>query len=245
MDKRINISYQKTCYRAGWLLCNALGSLFLKPKIYGKENIPKESAILVASHATNLDGLFISMFIKKQIHFWIQYENVYEKNPKLLDSIGEIPVKVKGKDIKFWKDITLYKSLFYLKNTNDFIGVFPEGPAALIDSNKVYRGAVNLACKYNEKYCKTKKIVPVGLWANDEDKKKLEKYESGVNIKKAVKIISENISRKIQYHALFGEGIEVKNFSSKEQKEYAKGLLEECNSLVNIIKNSLSSYICS
>lgn len=103
MVKRINISYQKIYYRAGWLLCNALGSLFLKPKIYGKENIPKESAILVASYATNLDRLFINMFIKKQIHFWIQYENVYEKNPKFLDAIGEIPVKVKKKDIKFWE----------------------------------------------------------------------------------------------------------------------------------------------
>ena len=240
MDKSINIYYQKICYRAGWLFCNTLGSLFLKPKIYGKENIPKESAILVASHATNLDGLFISMFIKKQIHFWIQYENVYEKNPKLLDSIGEIPVKVKEKDIKSWKDITLYRSLFYLENTNDFIGVFPEGPVASTNDNKVYRGAVNLACKYNEKYCKTKMIVPVGLWTCDEDKKRLAKYESGVNIKKAIKIISENKSRKIQYYALFGKGIEVKNFSSKEQKELAKYFLEECNNLVNIIKNSSS-----
>jgi 1-acyl-sn-glycerol-3-phosphate acyltransferase len=243
MNKRISIYYQKTCYGAGWLLCNALGSLFLKPKIYGKENIPKESAILVASHATNLDGLFISMFIKKQIHFWIQYENVYEKNPKLLDSIGEIPVKVKEIDIKFWKDITLYKSLFYLKNTNDLIGVFPEGPAALTNNNKVYRGAVNLACKYNEKYGKTKKIVPGGLWVHDEDKKRLEKYGSGVNLKKGIEIISENISRKIQYHALFGEAIEIKNFSPKEQKELARYLLKECNSLVNIIKNSSPSYI--
>ena len=238
MDKSINIYYQKTCYWGGWLVCNILGSLFLKLKIYGKENIPKESSILVASHATNLDGLFMSMSIKKQIHFWIQYENVYEKNPKLLDSIGEIPVKVKEKDLKFWKDITLHKSLFYLENTNDFIGVFPEGPVALTNDNKVYRGAVNLACKYNEKYCKTKMIVPVGLWTSDEDKKRLAKYESGVSIKKAIEIISEKNSRKIQYYALFGKGIEIKNSSSKEQKELTKYFLEECNNLVNIIKNS-------
>lgn len=243
MDKNININYQKICYRAGWILCNAVGSLFIKPKIYGTENIPKESAVLVASHATNLDGLFISMFIKKQIHFWIQYENVYEKNPKLLNSIGEIPVKVKDIDIKFWKDISLYKSLFYLKNTNDFIGVFPEGPVELTNDNRVYRGAVNLACKYNEKYSKTKKIVPVGLWTCDEDKKRLAKYKRGVNIKKAIKIISESTSGKIRYYALFGKAIEVKKFSPIEQKELARYLLNECNNLVNIIKNSLSSYV--
>jgi len=241
MNQRINICFQKICYRAGWLLCNALGSLFLKPRIYGKEKIPKGSAILVADHSTKLDGLFISMFIKKQIHFWIQYENVYEKNPKLLDSIGEIPVKVNEVDIRFWKDVTLYKSLFYLKNTNDLIGVFPEGPLASTNNSKVYRGAVNLACKYNEKYNKTMKIVPVGLWTNDEARKRLEKYESGVSVKKAFNIISKNISKKIKYYALFGEAVEVKNSGPKEQKELAVYLLNKCNNLVDIIKSSSSS----
>ncbi|MDZ7838978.1 MAG: hypothetical protein U5N58_14170 [Actinomycetota bacterium] len=131
-------------------------------------------------------------------------------------------MKVKGRRHKNFPgtDTTLYKSLFYLKKTNDFIGVFPEGPTALIDNNKVHRGAVNLAPKYNEKYGKNKKDC--SCWSVgkcDEDKEKLEKYESGVNIKKAIKIIKENISKKIQYHALFGEGIEIKNTSTPKNKK--------------------------
>ncbi len=238
MEKKINICYQKTCYRFGWLLCNAINtsSQCFKPKIYGKENIPKESAILVANHAINLDGPLISMFMNKQIHFWVQYEDVYEKNPKLLGSIGEIPVKVQEKDRHFWKDITLEKSLFYLEKTNDFIGIFPEGPMESLNKKKSYRGAVNLACKYYKKYRKPKNIVPVGLWLPDEYKKRIKKYERGVNTKKILDIITKNAFTRIPYYINIGKGIEIKLSNSKEQKELVQHFVKKCNNLADLIK---------
>jgi 1-acyl-sn-glycerol-3-phosphate acyltransferase len=238
-----NTIYQKICYKLGWELCNILGSFCFDPKIQGKENIPKESAILVANHATNLDGLLISMFINKQIHFWIQYEDVFEKREFLFYSIGEIPVKVKENDRNFWKHTTLDKSLYLLENTDDFIGIFPEGPT--IKKKKIaHRGAVNLACKYNEKNDKIKGIVPVGLYVSEKYKRRLENYgrKSGF-AKTAYHLIMDNFNDKIPYYALFGKPIQIKNCNSKEQKEIANYALEQCNDLVKVIENSSSFYI--
>ncbi len=240
MEKETDINYQKNKYRLGRLLCNSLGLFCLNPKIYGKENIPKESAILIANHATNLDGLLISMFTKKQIHFWIQYEDVFEKNAELLYSIGEIPVKTKSIDRKFWKEETLGRSIFLLYHTDNIIGIFPEGPMESLDKNgnKAYRGAVNLACRYHEAYKKKKKIVPVGLWTPDKYKKRLEKYKSGFNLEKMLMFVKENSFRRVPYYVIIGEGIEISNCNAKEQKELAQYVVEKCNDLVEIIKEN-------
>ncbi len=235
MEQEISNNYS-LLYRTAHILLNTIGLPCFNPKIYGKENIPKESSILVANHATSLDGILVSMFTKKQIHFWIQYENVYEKNPKLLESIGEIPVKVKELDIKFWKNITLKRSLFYLKNTNDFIGIFPEGPMEKLNKNKTYRGAINLACEYEKIHKNRKKIVPVGLWVPEKYNEKINKYTSGFDSKKVINVLKENTFRRIPYYAFFGEGIEVKSCNSKEQKKLAKDIFERCERLVDKLK---------
>ena len=126
--------------------------------VKGEENLPEESAIIVPNHCICFDGGLITTNIKKQIHYFVQYENVYDSKFKIFWWLtGQIPVKV---DTVFNR-VASKRSKDYLGRTEDYIGIFSEGPTKdLIDEggkpieikDRIHHpSASSLAAKNNKK----------------------------------------------------------------------------------------------
>jgi len=160
-----NLYLEEICYRSLWLFATSISRMFFNFKIIGKENLPKESAILVANHCTPMDGFLVSSMIFNQIHFFIQYEGIYyTRVGKFLKYSGEIFVKVKEANMGAMK-----KSRYVLTKTNDYIGIFPEGP--MKDMGKLetpYGGAAYLSKLTG------KDIIPIGIFVPEEQRQFLE-----------------------------------------------------------------------
>ena len=123
-------------------------------KIEGKENIPKEGALIFCgNHRTFLDPPLIVVTAKREVHF-LAKEELY-KNP-FLSFLGwafeAIKVKRDAKDINAVKS-----SLKYLKK-GECIALFPEGTRnGLEKGEKVKDGAAFFAIKSGAK------IIPIGI----------------------------------------------------------------------------------
>lgn len=93
-----------------------------RPKIIGKENIPKEGRIVIAgNHTNNFDCILLIASTKRCIHF-LAKDSLYKgiKKP-LFRNMGIIPVNRKIKDKE-----SLKKAIDFL-NKDMAIGIFPEG----------------------------------------------------------------------------------------------------------------------
>lgn len=152
-------------YRFLWLPSAAISRTFFNFKIIGKENLPKESAILVANHCTPMDGLLLSSIIFNQIHFFIQYEGIHDTiTGWILEKGGGIFVKEEGINKE-----AINKSKYVLTKTNDYIGIFPEGPMKDLDKlDTPYDGAAYLSFLTN------KDIIPMGIFVPEKQRQLLE-----------------------------------------------------------------------
>ncbi len=93
-----------------------------KPKIIGKENIPKEGRIILAgNHTNNFDCFLLMSSTKRCIHFLAKDE--LWKGPKriIFSHLGLIPVNRRKKDPN-----SLFMAKSYLEHEK-VIGIFPEG----------------------------------------------------------------------------------------------------------------------
>ena len=93
-----------------------------KPKIIGKENIPKEGRIILAgNHTNNFDCFLLMSSTKRCIHFLAKDE--LWKGPKriIFSHLGLIPVNRRKKDPN-----SLFMAKNYLEHEK-VIGIFPEG----------------------------------------------------------------------------------------------------------------------
>lgn len=124
-------------------------------KIYGKENIPKEGALVFCgNHRTYLDPPLIVVTAGRHMRFMAKEE--LRKNPlfAFLGVLFEgIYVKRDEKDISALKE-----ALKTLKN-DGCIGIFPEGTRNGLEKNggKIKNGAAYMALKTNAK------IIPIGI----------------------------------------------------------------------------------
>lgn len=125
--------------------------ILYRPKIKGKENIPKSGGIVLAgNHKNNFDCAIMMASTKRCIHFLAKEELFKGPFGWLFKGMGLIPVKRKSKDGK-----ALPRSIAYLEK-DKVIGIFPEGTfnrgEGVILPFKI--GAVKMAHDAN------KKIVP-------------------------------------------------------------------------------------
>ena len=125
--------------------------ILYRPKIKGKENIPKSGGIVLAgNHKNNFDCAIMMASTKRCIHFLAKEELFKGLFGWLFKGMGLIPVKRNSKDGK-----ALPRSIAYLEK-DKVIGIFPEGTfnrgEGVILPFKI--GAVKMAHDAN------KKIVP-------------------------------------------------------------------------------------
>lgn len=102
-----------------------IATLFIKliyrPKIIGKENIPKKGPfIFVGNHTSKLDPILLMGSTKRNIHFLGKHTLFKGINSYFFKSVGVIPVNRTIKD----KSV-IPKSIEVLKN-GGILGIFPE-----------------------------------------------------------------------------------------------------------------------
>lgn len=104
-------------------IVKALFYLLYRPKVIGKENIPKNGPyVLAGNHTKWLDSvMLVSVASRNQVHFLAKEELWHGKGWIVVKAMGCIPVKRKSHD----KD-ALIKAYEYLNN-DSCIGIFPEG----------------------------------------------------------------------------------------------------------------------
>ncbi len=97
--------------------------IFYNLEIYGKENVPKDQAlILCANHKSLMDPIVLAISMDRQVHF-MGKEELWE-NPILkfiLDRVGAFPVNRTKSDLK-----SIRTSMSILKR-GEVLGIFPEG----------------------------------------------------------------------------------------------------------------------
>ena len=99
-----------------------LFKILYRPKIIGRENIPKNGRIILAgNHTHNLDCAMLISSTKRNIHFLAKSELFKGFKKILFSNMGLIPVNRKIKDHN-----VLINAYNYLENEK-VIGIFPEG----------------------------------------------------------------------------------------------------------------------
>ena len=103
-------------------ITKGLFTLLYWPKIIGKENIPKDEGIIIASnHKHNFDCAIMMSSTRRCIHFLAKEELFHGFMGWFFKAMGLIPVRRKSHDGK-----AIPTSLSYLEN-GKVIGIFPEG----------------------------------------------------------------------------------------------------------------------
>ena len=96
--------------------------LIFRPKVVGKNNIPKNgSVVLAGNHTKNLDSVMLIAVVSRQVHFLAKIELFKGIFGVIVRGLGCIPVnrKIHDKDaLKSAKDVLSEGSV---------IGIFPEG----------------------------------------------------------------------------------------------------------------------
>lgn len=101
-------------------------------KIYGKENIPKGSAVFVCNHFSALDCGYIAKVYNKDIYFLAKKELFKRKLfGKIVTSYGAIPIDREKPDIK-----SLFVATKVLKDGHK-LTIFPEGTRNITGTNEL------------------------------------------------------------------------------------------------------------
>lgn len=135
-------------YRVVKCILTPLFYLIFRPKVIGKENIPKTgSVVLAGNHTNNLDSIMLIAVVFRQVHFLAKIELFRGIFGVIVKGMGCIPVnrKIHDKDaLSSAKDV--------LKK-DKVIGIFPEGTinrtSDIIMPFKI--GAVKMANDTNSK----------------------------------------------------------------------------------------------
>jgi len=130
-----------------------LMKLVFRPKIIGKENIPKEGKIVLAGNHTNiLDPILVLSSTKRTVHFLAKDELVEGPFGFCFKHMGIIPVNRKI------KDKSVIPTSLECLNNNHIIGIFPEGTTEKGRGLLPFKiGAVKMASETNTK------IIPFAI----------------------------------------------------------------------------------
>jgi len=134
------------------IVCGLIRLLY-RPKFIGKERIPKNGRIILASnHISALDPFIVASSSKRTVHFLAKKELFWFPLKYILKSIGTIPVDRSKKD----ENATSEAEKFL--NNNRLLCIFPEGTRGKNNDILPFKyGAVSLASKTDSL------IVPVAI----------------------------------------------------------------------------------
>ena len=105
-----------------WLF-RIIFKIFVRTKVYGAENVPKEGPVVVASnHESMLDMFLIGYRVPRYIK-WMAKEELFKNKllGKLLKALGAYPVK-RGS-----RDVGAARTTKELLEHGEIIGIFPQG----------------------------------------------------------------------------------------------------------------------
>lgn len=103
-------------------LIKGLFFISYRPKVIGRENIPKDKALILAGNHTHyFDCLFLISTTKRCIHFLAKHSLYKGIKKPIFKNMGIIPV---NRAVKNKKAMELAEEIL---NNNGTIGIFPEG----------------------------------------------------------------------------------------------------------------------
>lgn len=153
--KSYNIFKEIFQYFIIYFISDPFFKIFFRAEIYGRENVPKDGAYIVASnHSSYFDPLIVCLATKRNVAFMSKEElfSVPVLSP-IIQALGAFSVnrgKLEISTIKSAKDI--------LSKTKWLLGIFPEGTR--VKDKKV--GKINTGFGYLAKVTNSK-VLPVGI----------------------------------------------------------------------------------
>lgn len=169
-----------------------------RPKIVGKENIPKNTAAIICpNHVHALDSATIVALTKRKINVLAKEELFKNKFFKFIGTLFNLyPVKQDGKSME-----SIKISLKVLKN-KELLMLFPEGTRnGMAKGVKPKDGAIKIAIKSNAP------IIPVGIQGNFKLFKKVKinigkpidysQYKNEINNKELLEKLTDELMKTI------------------------------------------------
>lgn len=138
-------------------LANIIFRIFYRVKTYGVENVPSSGKFLLCSnHANNLDPVFISMVMPRQISWMAKKELFKHKFIAYLGyKLGAFPVD------RSQSDISAIKNALKVLKQDKVLGIFPEGTRVKsIDLEAVKPGVALLSIRSGSP------VLPVHIESN-------------------------------------------------------------------------------
>ena len=145
-------------YWIGYYLVKILSFIFCPLKIYGRENVPVQGSLVLASnHQSNLDPLLIAISLRRKIHFMTK-DSLFQN--KILGFIlrkgNAFPVRRDSADIR-----SLREAIRRVKNGGGLL-IFPQGTRQLEPVLQGQQGIGFLVAKTQVP------VIPV--WVSDSEK---------------------------------------------------------------------------
>ena len=139
---------KKLIYKTLKLICGPLFKILYRPKVYGKENIPEEGAVIfVGNHIHAFDPVGVMTNTKRIVHYMAK-ESVFKGLPGILfKHIGLIKVYRTKSNPR-----AVVEAVKILRNGGT-VGIFPEGTRNRTERELLpfRHGAVAIAKKANTK----------------------------------------------------------------------------------------------
>ena len=149
------MKYSKLLYKICKIIYTFLLKLLYRPKVIGKENIPKEGSLIFAgNHKNAIDPILVMSNTNRIVHYMAKEELFKGLHGLLFKKIGLI--KVYRDRLK--NTISVSNAEKILKNSGT-IGIFPEGTRNRTDKEllEFKSGAIKLAQSSNTK------IIPFAI----------------------------------------------------------------------------------
>ena len=140
-------------YGASNLFFKSALRAFGKCEVVGKENVPREGALIVVSnHISNIDPVILNVSIPRRVKFMAKAE-LFEKPliSNLFKAYGAFPINENGREFQ-----AINHSLAIL-NRKDAMGIFPEGAMNPGSLGKAMLGTAMIAMMSDAP------ILPVGI----------------------------------------------------------------------------------
>jgi len=175
------------------IIYSSLVKILYRPKVYGKQNVPKEGPIIfVGNHRHAFDPVVVMTYTKRIVHYMAK-ESIFKGiHGKILEEIGLIKVyRTKSNPVAVTEAVEILKQ-------GGTVGIFPEGHRNRTNEEllKFRHGAVAIAKQANTK------IVPFAIRGQYKVFKKRLELEfgepvdiSGLEIEEANNLIRNEVLR--------------------------------------------------
>ena len=222
-----NRNFRNQCYSEVRAITRFISNRVLNITSRGLENIPPAPFILAMHHEIGIDGWIIRTQLKEKIHFWLQYENHFNRGWKMpLEAMEEIPIKTEGSKEE------IQTSYFQAGNLSKFwlsqgetVGIFTDGPKKnIMDGENLlpleYRPNFGsaVAISYEPPKKKYYPIIPISFWTPQLYRKQFSKWGKMRTLKNLSFLLKVSFSsEKIPYKIAYGSPLNPRDYSNKSE----------------------------